>query len=312
MLADELGAVKNMDAMLLEALYKQFNGYLIWLRNQSLSTHTRRAYKSRAEQYLVFLATSGGDYQEVLTSSETRARALSDYVVYMREDIGSKPNSINNALTGIDSFHQFLGLEAAEVEREPVPQEGPGALSRIEQQLFISVLERNKSAKKKALALLMLYAGLRVGECAALDVRDFAVRKGIITIRSRRDHRRRQVLVDTTVAKALREWLAQRRKRFPEASDNALFLNPQGRRMSSTGIYLIVQELGRLAGLDVSPYVLRHTCLQNLIEYGRELNQVSQLAGHKRLRTTKRYRRGPMASTGTHVPEEVGDQAPLV
>jgi site-specific recombinase XerD len=297
-----------MDALLLEALYKQFNGYLIWLRNQSLSSHTRRAYKSRAEQYLVFLATSGGDYGEVLTSSETRARALSDYVQYMREEIGSKPNSINNALTGIDSFHQFLGLEVAEVEREPVPEEGPGALNKVEQQLFINVLERNKSAKKRALALLMLYAGLRVGECAALDVRDFAVRKGVITIRSRRDHRRRQVLVDETVAQALREWLAQRRKRFPEATDNALFLNPQGRRMSSTGIYLIVQELGKLAGLDVSPYVLRHTCLQNLIEYGRELNQVSQLAGHKRLRTTRRYRRGQIAGVAHGVDLQSGEQ----
>jgi len=302
-----------MDRLLLEALYKQFNAYLAWLKNEHLSSHTRRAYKSRAEQYLVFLATSGGDYEEVLTSAEARARALADYVQYMREEIGSKPNSINNALTGIDNFHQFLGFEIAEVEREQVPKEGPGALNAAEQQLFVSAVQKQKSAKKRAIAYLMLYAGLRVGEVATLDVRDFSVRKKTILIRSRRDHRRRHMLLDEVVAKAISEWTAQRRKRFPEATDSALFLNPQGRRMSSTGIYLIVQELGRLAGLEVSPYALRHTCLQNMIEHGRDLNAVSQMAGHKRLRTTRRYRRTQGAQSEAHpVGEDAAVETPDV
>lgn len=282
-----------MNEALLKDLYDHFNAYSAWLKRQRLSPHTRRAYRSRAEQYLVFLATSDGNYDDVLINADVRAAAVLEYAQYLKQSAKAKPNSINSALTGIDKFHQFLGFRPVDVSRERLDEQEVEALNKAEQRLFFQALKNSKSAKRRAIALLFMYTGIRVSECSDLDVKHFSPAKKTIVFGSRNENKARSVSLAEPVVAALGEWLTERKRRYPRCRASALFLNPQGRRMSSTGIYLIIQELGRIAGVDVSPNILRRTCLQNLIEYGNDVSVVSQLAGHKRLRTTRRYRRNP-------------------
>jgi methyl-accepting chemotaxis protein len=49
----------------------------------------------------------------------------------------------------------------------------------------------------------------------------------------------------------------------------------------------IVRRLGRDAGLDISAHNLRHTCLTSLVRNGNDLVLVAELAGHRRLETTR-------------------------
>jgi site-specific recombinase XerD len=41
--------------------------------------------------------------------------------------------------------------------------------------------------------------------------------------------------------------------------------------------------------LSLSAHVLRHTCVTNLVRGGNDLVLVAELAGHRRLETTRRY-----------------------
>ncbi len=50
-----------------------------------------------------------------------------------------------------------------------------------------------------------------------------------------------------------------------------------------------MRDLGRQAGLELSAHVLRHTCLTNLVRGGNDLVMVAEIAGHRRLETTRRY-----------------------
>jgi integrase/recombinase XerC len=51
------------------------------------------------------------------------------------------------------------------------------------------------------------------------------------------------------------------------------------------------------AGIDgLSPHLLRHTCLTNLVRDGRDLVLVAEVAGHRRLETTRRYTRPDAAA----------------
>lgn len=79
--------------------------------------------------------------------------------------------------------------------------------------------------------------------------------------------------------------------RFPDTKETALFLNRQGRRLSVRSIDLLIRELGRNVGLEmeISAHILRHTCLTNLVRNGNDLVLVAEIAGHKRLETTRRY-----------------------
>ena len=49
------------------------------------------------------------------------------------------------------------------------------------------------------------------------------------------------------------------------------------------------RQLGADAHLDLSAYVLRHTCLTNLVRRGHDLVPVAEIAGHRRLETIRRY-----------------------
>ena len=51
----------------------------------------------------------------------------------------------------------------------------------------------------------------------------------------------------------------------------------------------MIRQLGQDANLELSAHVLRHTCLTNLVRGGNDLVLVAEIAGHKRLETTRRY-----------------------
>ena len=49
------------------------------------------------------------------------------------------------------------------------------------------------------------------------------------------------------------------------------------------------RRLAGEAGLELSAHVLRHTCVTNLIRCGADVVMVAEIAGHRRLDTTRRY-----------------------
>ena len=52
---------------------------------------------------------------------------------------------------------------------------------------------------------------------------------------------------------------------------------------------MVVRGVAARAGLGLSAHTLRHTCVTNLVRSGNDLVLVAELAGHRRLETTRRY-----------------------
>ena len=52
---------------------------------------------------------------------------------------------------------------------------------------------------------------------------------------------------------------------------------------------LVVRRLATAAHLELSAHVLRHTFVTNLIRSGADVVLVAEIAGHRRLDTTRRY-----------------------
>lgn len=280
-----------MNAELLKSLYTQFVQYEAWLGKQKLSEHTKRAYKSRLNHFLVFLATATTDYSNVLHDSRARTRAVEGYKRYLLDDLDASPNSINTTLSSIDHFYKFLGLETTGATREDSQKSTPQALTSEELNRFLYAVQRTASSKQRLLALLLLRTAIRIGECAALDLDDVSLDQPepTLTIRSQRKYRSRIIGLDESTAAAVREWLTDRASRYHASKDRALFLNPQGKRISTAGLDLIVRKLGRQAGVQLSAEVLRQTCLMSLLLSGKDVRSVARISGHKRLETTRRY-----------------------
>src|SRR5436305_5724110 len=98
-----------------------------------------------------------------------------------------------------------------------------------------------------------------------------------------------EVPLNAEVRTALDAWLEQRKQRGSQRNEAALFLTKQGTRLATRSIDDVVRRLGQEANLSLSAHILRHTCLTSLVRNGNDLVLVAELAGHKRLETTRRY-----------------------
>ncbi len=217
--------------------------------------------------------------------------AARDYRTWLKTVRKAKPASVNLSLAALDHFYRFLGLAPPDIAREDLPQTAPRALEPREQVAFLRAVERSRSARDRAIAHLLFYTGLRIGECAALDVGDVALsaRKGQVVVRRGKGDAYREVPLNAAVRASLDVYMKERLKRGDAIGEAALFLNPQGHRLSTRALDLVVRELGRDAGLALSAHVLRHTCLTALVRNGNDLVLVAEIAGHRRLETTRRY-----------------------
>jgi len=266
--------------------------YLSWLKRQPLSEQTKRAYRSRTNHFLGFLGTSGEDIKALIENERERSHVLREYKRYLKQELRSSPATVNAYLTAIEHFFQYHGVSPGKVAREDLPQEAPRALSKEEQKRFLRAIAGCRRSKDRAVALLLFYTGIRIGECAALNEQDvnIAGRRHRVIIRNGKGDRYREIPLNTEAREAIREWLYERTKKFEDTEvDDALFLNPQGGRLSTASLDLIIRKIGQSCGLSVSAHVLRHTCLTNLVRNGNDLVVVAEIGGHKRLETTKRY-----------------------
>jgi site-specific recombinase XerD len=59
--------------------------------------------------------------------------------------------------------------------------------------------------------------------------------------------------------------------------------------MTPRAIDLVIRRVGADAGFTLSAHVLRHSFCTNLVRAGHDLVLVAELAGHRRLDTTRRY-----------------------
>jgi integrase/recombinase XerC len=196
---------------------------------------------------------------------------------------------VNLALASLDSFYSYLGLGRPVVRREDLPGRAPRALSLEDQRRLLRSAER-ASARDRAIVAVLLYTGLRLAELVALDVDDVrtSARKGLVIVRSGNCDQYREVPLNALARQVVDEWLADR-KLLGVSEDRAVFVGRGGTRLSNRSVDDVVRRVGKDAGLKLSPHVLRHTCLTALVRRGTDLVLVAELAGHRRVDTTRRY-----------------------
>lgn len=278
-------------------LAERRSDYEGWLARQPLSANTRRAYSTRVGQFLCYLASVPvEEYGDPLGDAHARDYAVRDFKAHLKTVGKAKPSSVNLALAAIDNFYRFVGLGRPEVKREEPQKAAPRALSPEDQRRFLRAVERCASARDRAIATLFFYSALRLQELARLDVGDVAssARKGRVVVRSGKGDAYREVSLNADVRGALDGWLTERRTlsgAVVVVDGEALFLGRRGKRLTMRAVDLVVRRLGEEANLanPLSAHVLRHTCLTNLVRNGNDLVLVAEIAGHKRLETTRRY-----------------------
>jgi len=272
--------------------------YAAWLERQPLAGRSREAYLAQVRGFVSWLAGSEHG-AAALSDPAVRDWAVRDYKRHVKTTKRWSPASVNQALAAIDNFYRSLAAGRPEVAREELAQVAPRSLDEGDQRRFLRIVEASPSARDRAMATVFFYGGLRLSELADLDVADveMSARRGRLKVRAGKGDAYREVPLNSASRRSLDEWFDARTDQLAaladtvggEAEEPALWLSRTGRRMSSRAVDLVVRRLATEAKLELSAHVLRHTFVTNLIRSGADVVLVAELAGHRRLDTTRRY-----------------------
>jgi integrase/recombinase XerC len=275
----------RVDAVRAEAL----TAYLAWLEGRPLAARSRQAYGHQVGRYLAWLGDRSKVDGDPLVDEAARDWAVRDYKRHLKAVERWKPASVNLALAALDSFYTQLGLGRPVVRREELSKSAPRAITEEQQRRLLRICER-ASSRDRAIVVVLLYTGLRLSELVALDLDDVRVsaRKGIVLVRSGKGDAYREVPLNALVRQVIEEWLSERQQRAA-SGERAFFLGRGGRRLAKRSVDDVIRGLGEDAGVKLSAHILRHTFLTRMVRQGSDLVLVAELAGHRRLETTRRY-----------------------
>lgn len=194
---------------------------------------------------------------------------------------------------------QILVKQAERAPKWLTRQEQYALLRAVEQEVQLGELRAKGDTsapgaiwpkRDRALVRLLLAAGLRLSEAAALRLADVEIkpRSGSVTVRSGKGNKRRVVPLNADARKALGEWLEI--SRSARNDEEALFLSQKGGALSGRAMAEAVATLGGKAGLEgLHPHILRHSCAKNLVDQGIGIEKVAMILGHESLETTRLY-----------------------
>jgi len=218
---------------------------------------------------------------------------LEAYLEY-EQDRGLKLSSVRLKLVTMWACLRFLseqGTVSPELFIRPLriklPEALPKALDPADTRQLLQVIQ---AVRDRALVLLLLRTGMRVGELLATKPVDVQLQEQKILIyQAPKNSTGRVVYFSEDARGALEQWLAQR-----DASMEFLFYGRGNTRLSYTGARMLFIKYLCSAGLAHKGYTihcLRHTFASELLNAGMRLECLQKLLGHTSIEITRRYAR---------------------
>lgn len=148
--------------------------------------------------------------------------------------------------------------------------------------------------RDRAIMELLYGAGLRVSECAKLELKDLDLMKGSLFVHQGKGKKDRVVPISGRASAAVDLYLKEGRPGLVRSPrQQALFLKASGTPVEASTIQAVVRGAAKAAGIPfvVTSHTLRHTCATHLLRNGADIAHVQKLLGHAHISTTAIYTR---------------------
>jgi integrase/recombinase XerD len=170
-----------------------------------------------------------------------------------------------------------------------LPERLPRAMDPEDLQKLLFVIE---GSRDRAIILVLLRTGMRIGELLGTKVADVHIKERRIEIYEGEKNRLgRVVYLSDDAVRALKKWMGERNK-----WEEYLFHSSHGRTdtMSYSAAQYLFRKYIMKAGLTHRGYTLhtlRHTFATELLNAGMRLECLQVLLGHHSIEETRRYAR---------------------
>lgn len=263
---------------------------------KNASPYTIKYYQNDLEGFFEFLS---GEAIDQLNQVDQRVVRLFLTSLY---DQQLSRRSVARKISAIRSFYKFMERENKTIMNPfsgiTLPKASkpiPGFLYMEELEKLFAINDTSKPLGQRDQALLeTLYAtGIRVSECQGLSLEDIDFSIGTMFVNGK-GRKERYAIFGEFASDALKTYINDGRKQLlqkAEVTNNAVFLNAQGKPITTRGIRLILSKMVEKAALTVRvhPHKLRHTFATHMLNEGADLRTVQELLGHESLSSTQIY-----------------------
>jgi len=215
--------------------------------------------------------------------------------------LGLASSSSARYYSSIKGFFKYLFINKY-IKENPVEKLMPPKLSKnLPEVLSVndidSILSKPDTEDKLGLRdraiLELLYAcGTRVSEMINLQLSDLFFRDEVIRVFGK-GSKERLVPIGRSAVSWVNLYLKNSRPLLEKKmkSENYLFLNSRGSRLSRMGAWKIIDRYAKEAGImkAVHPHTFRHSFATHLLEGGADLRAVQEMLGHADISTTQIY-----------------------
>ena len=267
---------------------------------KGLSSNTVEAYRRDLLKFEDFAK------KRKLGLEATRRDDLVDFLAGLyRQKLESK--TVARHLVTLRNFFRYAQVQELITEDPSVTLESPKIRRSLPGYLRLEEVERlleqpdpktPLGQRDRAMLEVLYSTGLRVSELIGLRVSDLDVKVGCVRCIGKGD-KERIVPVGKKALGMVERYLREARPKLlgKVTGSPTLFVNRRGRQLTRVGVWKILSEYGRRAGLRVAltPHMLRHSFATHLLERGADLRSVQLMLGHSDISTTQIY---------THVVEE--------
>ncbi|MEO8209320.1 MAG: site-specific tyrosine recombinase XerD [bacterium] len=276
--------------------------YINYLRTEkSLSENTISSYTSDLDKFLSYIE----NVKLISTLKKISADSVNDFLKFLyssgtKLDKKYSSKSISRTISSLKSFFKYIEsekiIEFNPAENLETPRSSrvlPEVLSIEETDNLLSKPDINDKLGLRDKALLeTLYAsGLRVSESINLEISNIFFEDGFVRIFGK-GSKERIVPIGKTALKFITEYINKSRSLLKNRkSDNYLFLNFRGGKLSRMGILNILRKYCLKAGIkkNVHPHTLRHSFATHLLQGGADIRVIQEMLGHSDISTTQIY-----------------------
>lgn len=277
---------------------EQIHAFIEHLETQRhYSPNTLAAYRVDLHQFYKFVTM---ERPHLSSWARIDTLLLQAFLLHLKARAYSSA-SIARKIASLKSFYFYLldnhhisWNPTANLEVPRVPKHAPRPLADDQVQKLIEAVSESspKGRRDRAILELMYTAGLRVTEVVTLPLE--AIDTESRTLRIEGADGARLIGLGESATEAVRVYLENGRAalRAPD-SVGPLFVNPRGKQMTRQGVWLIIKNYAKRAGIggEITPHSLRHTFAAHKLAQGERIQDLQKLLGHAHLSTTQAYRR---------------------
>lgn len=262
-----------------------------YLHHKWRSNHSPKTIDSSFTSIMFFLQFYGASGKNDIR--ELQRSDLEAFIEY-EQDRGMHISTVKTRMASIIAFLHFLmenDLLSPSVLKKSIRLKLPDALPRaMNPKDARRLIEAIDHARDRALILLLLRTGMRIGEVLHLTMNDIDLKeKKIHLLQGEKNNMGRSVYLSNDALFALKRWLATR-----DREEGYIFCGPRNTPLcysAARSRFFHYLKKARLEHKGYTVHCLRHTFASELLNAGMRLEVLQQLLGHQDIEVTRRYAR---------------------